>query len=185
MSIDLDLLGGAYLLRALGFMGAGFEGDLEQLAAHPDLLAQLQDNFSCCAGNMGNGGSLASMLSQGGIPASFNMPPPNMGNCQCANQYAMPQMPFGMGMSSQMNLKELFGSKRKAKKFEKLLKRDPFLRAQVEMMLGGQIIADKKNDGKIRVQPFAAGGFGGGMNPTTMMALATLAQMQQAAMGSG
>src|SRR5688572_28475178 len=109
MSVDLDLLGGAYLLRALGFMGASFDGDLQQLAANPDLLAKLQDTFGLCAGDMGHGGSLASMLQQGGIPSSMTMPPPNMQNCQCPNQYAMPQMPFGMGMSGQFNLKELFG----------------------------------------------------------------------------
>jgi hypothetical protein len=185
MAIDLDLFGGAYLLRALGFMGAGFEGDLEQLAAHPDLLNQLQDNFGVAAGDMGRSQSLAYALQSGGIPASMFMPPPNMANCPCPEHYAMQQMPFGMGMPARFDMKDLFGSRRKAKKFEKLLKRDPFLRAQVEMMLGGQIVEDKKNDGRIKVRPFMPGGFSGGIDPNTMMALAALGQMQQAAMAAG
>jgi hypothetical protein len=187
MSIDLDLLGGAYLLRALGFMGAGFEGDLEQLAANPQLLSQLQDHFGVAAGDMGHSQSLAWALQNGGIAPSMFMPPPNQANCPCPQHYAMGQMPFGfgMGMTSRMDLKELFGNRRQAKKFERLLKRNPFLRAQVEMMLGGQIIEDKKNDGKIKVRPFMTGGFSGGMDPNTMMALGALAQLQQAAMGAG
>jgi hypothetical protein len=185
MSIDLDLLGGAYLLRALGFMGQGIEGDLEQLAAHPQLLAQLQDDFGFAAGNMGQSQSLAWALQQGGIPPSFAMPPPDMHACPCPHHYSMPAMPFGMGMPARFDMKDLFSSRRKAKKFERLLKRDPFLRAQVEMMLGGQIIADKKNDGKIKVVPFAPGSFSGGMNPAAMNAALALGNIQAAAMQAG
>jgi hypothetical protein len=185
MSIDLDLVGGAYLLRALGFTGGEFPGDLADIQAQPNLFSQLQDSFANCAGHMGNGNDLASLLQQGGIPPSMFMPPPNMANCPCANQYAMPQMPFGLGLPAQLNFKDLFGSKRQAKKFEKALKKDPFLRAQVEMMLGGMIILDKKNDGKIKVQPFVGGGFAPGMDPQAMMALAALAQVQRGGMSTG
>ncbi len=183
--MNLDLLGGAYLLRALGFNPGGFEGDLSDLSANPELLSQLRDEFNSCAGSMRGGTSLASVLQSGGIPSSMMVPPPDMSQCPCQQMYSMPQGTFGMGMPARFDLKDLFSSRRKAKKFEKLLKKNPFLRAQVEMMLGGMIVTDKKNDGKIKVQPFMGSGFGGGMSPAAMNALGQLSQIQNAAIASG
>jgi hypothetical protein len=185
MHYPIPLLGGSHLLRALGIPADNVIGGLEDFRDQLGL-QDLQDTFHSCAGAMG-ANLLANLLQSGGIPASMFMPPPNMGCCGCPHQYAQPQG-FDFGASPDGNPFSLQGlmARHRGAQFEGFLRQNPFARAQVEMMLGGRIVPDGMNDGRIMVQPFGAGGgFPGGANPAAMSALGLLDQLSRGAMASG
>jgi hypothetical protein len=178
-----QLLGGSYLLRALGLPVDNVIQGLEDLHDQIHGLQGLQDTFSMCAGMMG-AGMLANLLQNGGIPGAMFMPPPNMGMCSCGHQYA-PSVGLDFGAAPGGNLFEKIMARGQGAQFEQYLMQNPFARAQVEMMLGGRIIPDGFADGRIRVQPFGTGGIPGGANPAAMAALGLLDTLSRAAMSTG
>ncbi len=174
--MDFNLVAGSHLLRALGFNPGGLMGQLEGFQEKPGVLNNLRDSFSMAAGFMA-GSALASMLQQGGIPGAGCVSPPNQGACQCGNSYAQPQtfdlgaspsgLPFGPGaMMARMQ----------GATFERFLQQNPFARAQAEMMLGGRILPDGIQDGRLQVVPFQQG-----QNPAAQ----ALEQMNRGAMSMG
>ncbi len=180
-----QLLGGSYLLRALGLPVDNVIQGLEDFHDQFYQLQGLQDTFSLCAGMMG-ANMLANLLQNGGIPGAMFMPPPNQGSCGCGGQYA-PSVGFDFGAApgqSPFSLGSLM-QRQRGGMFEQFLQQNPFARAQVEMMLGGRILPDGLPDGRIRVQPFSAGGIPGGANPAAMSALGVLDQLSRAAMATG
>ena len=184
MGFGIDrLLGGSHLLKALGVDSGGVLGQLDQLTNQLPFLGELRDSFSLACGGM-SPQMLAGMLQSGGIGMPLFMPPPNMGGCRCPGQFAMPQtfdfgaapggMPFGMGAVM---------ARHQGAKFERMLAKNPFARAQFEMAIGGRILPDGCKDGRITVQPFGTGFFpaGGAENAAFGQCNAMFAQMARAA----
>ena len=178
-----QLLGGSYLLRALGLPVDNVLQGLEDFHDQAHGLHGLQDTFSVCAGMMG-ASMLANLLQNGGIPGAMFMPPPNAGACPCPHHYS-PPVGLDFGAAPGGNLFEQVMARGRGAEFEQYLTQNPFARAQVEMMLGGRIMPDGFADGRIRVQPFAHGGIPGGANPAAMSALGLLDQLARSAMMTG
>ena len=180
--MDINLLGGSHLLRALGFNSGGLFNALEDFQSNLGVLQDLGDSFGFAAGF--TAGSLAGMLQSGGIPGAGVCMPPMMSRCPCPGSFAQPRN-FDFGATPPGTPSLLGKMNRKAAgKFERYLSQNPFARAQVEMMLGGRIIPDGRNDGKITVQPFGTMPFPGG-SPHAMAAMSFLDQVQRGAMNMG
>jgi hypothetical protein len=177
-----QLLGGSYLLRALGLPVDDVIRDLEDFHDQLHGLHGLQDSFGVYGSLMG-ANMLANLLQSGGIPGAMFMPPPSMGMCNVPHHYA-PPVGLDFGAAPGGNFFEKIMQRRQGAQFERYLKQNPFARAQVEMMLGGRIMPDGRNDGRIRVQPFFAGGIPGG-DPMAMAAMGLLDQLARASMASG
>ncbi|MBI4821242.1 MAG: hypothetical protein HY791_33590 [Deltaproteobacteria bacterium] len=179
------LVGGAHFMQALGVrMVEDFVDRVNTLQdAAGETLADLAGGFQQCSG-MG-AGALAGLLSGGGVPQAGAMPMPNMGGCPCAGSYAPPaRVDFGASAPGSSFMERL-GNRRAGAKLERFLKQNPFARQQVEMMLGGKIIPDGRNDGKLTVQPFPPGHFpaGGQQNAAAFSALGMLGDIANAANG--
>ncbi|MBI2376422.1 MAG: hypothetical protein HYV07_20675 [Deltaproteobacteria bacterium] len=179
------LVGGAHFMNALGVrMVEDFVDRVNTLQdAVGESLQDLAGGFQACSG-MG-AGALAGLLSSGGVPPSGAMPGPNMGGCPCAGSYAPPaRMDFGASAPGTPFFQRL-QNRRQGAQLERFLKQNPFARQQVEMMLGGQIIPDGRNDGKLTVQPFPPGYFpaGGQNNQAAFSALGMLNDIAGAANG--
>ncbi len=182
--MNVNMLGGAHLLRYLGFDARRFLSQLEDFHSQQlGMLQQMRDGFQFAAGFTA-ANQLASMLQSGMIPGSGLMMPPNMGLCCCPNMYAQPRMmDFGatddggvFGMKRAM-------ARREGAKLERALRRNPFMRQQVEMMLGGRIMPFGKNDGRMLVVPFPPGMMAPGGSPSSanLAAMDSLNQIMQAA----
>jgi hypothetical protein len=176
-----QLLGGSYLLRALGLPVDNVIQGLEDFHDQVHGLQGLQDTFSMVSGLMG-ASMLANLLQSGGIPGAMFMPPPMLPGG--GNGWA-PSVGLDFGAAPGGNLFQQIMARGQGSQFEQYLTQNPFARAQVEMMLGGRIIPDGFADGRIRVQPFASGGIPGGANPAAMAALGLLDQLSRAAMSTG
>jgi hypothetical protein len=185
MNLNVNLLGGSHLLRALGLEPDGMLGDLQQMQQQQlGMLRNLSDSFGSAAGRMG-AGMLANLLQGGGIPGQGCCVPPNASQCGCGGQYAQPQN-FDFGATPGQNPFS-FGAlmqRGQGAQFERLLNTDPFMKASVEMFLGGKIMNDGMADGRIQVQPFP-----GGQNPrgsaAAQGAMGFLDQISRAAQGTG
>jgi hypothetical protein len=160
-----ELRGGSWLLRAL--LQANSEQLLGTLAdiGRNEQLHLIQDEFERASMNM-SPMQLAGMLRSGSIPGALSMPrPEDMLRAAFAAMYAPPQS-FGLTGNSP---------------FERYLKENPHERGLLEMALGGRIMSAE--NGTLRVQPFAVGGFGGGANAndSAFIAQNMLASMMRAA----
>lgn len=181
------MIGGSHLLNALGVNAGMVLGRLERFEQQVQNLQTMALGFGAAAGHMGPS-ALAQMLQMGGIPPAAHMSAPPWGHCACPGRYAMPRT-FDFGAAPGQNpfgLPALF-ARHQGGRFERLLNRNPFARAQAEMMLGGRILPDGLADGRITVQPFAPGFFpaGGAGNMAAGHAMHALNQLQQAAYSAG
>jgi hypothetical protein len=168
MSNGVNLLGGRYLLQALG-LGPMFFDQLEQFGAQLGALGMLSDQFQATSGDL-SALRLASML-QGGIPGRCMVASPNMGSA-AQTGWAMPQT-IDLGASPGSSpIGQMLASSRGAM-FERLLRTHPHIRQQFEMQMGGRMIDDGIDDGKVSLMPFSSGVFpaGGGDPYTTAMGL--------------
>ncbi len=185
--MNVNMLGGAHLLRYLGLDAGRFLSQLEDFHSQQlDMLSQMRDGFQFASG-FSAATQLASMLQSGMIPGAGLMMAPNMALCGCAGMYAKPyEMDFGAYDGDARGLRGLLErarTRRHGAKFERRLARDPFFRQQVEMMLGGRIVPDGVKDGKLKIMPFPPGLMlpGGTPNPAMMGAVAFMSQIMQAA----
>lgn len=184
MSFDFNmsfgLRGGSHLLRGLGLDADGFFGGLEAFDGNLAVLNDLSDSFQMAAMSAA---MLANLLSTGGIPgAGCTMPPGQaMARCPCQDQYSPPQR-FDFG-ASDGNIFQRIMARQEGANFERFLSCNPFARAQLGMMLGGEIVPDGRADGRITVQPFQNGQFPQGSAAAS--ALTALNQITQAGMALG
>ena len=152
---NTNLLGGSHLLRALGFNVDGFFDQLQQFQGNPAFMQGLRDSFMMAAGSFG-ANALANLLQTGGIPGQGAMIPPSAyTGSPAAGMYAPPQN-FDFGARPGQGFFEGIMNRQQGRRFERMLGNDPFARQQVEMMLGGHIIPDGRNDGRLTVLPFPA-----------------------------
>jgi hypothetical protein len=177
MGNGIDLLrGGTHFLNGLG-AGTDFLHQLEELQ-ELQLLHELGDSFQRAAGGI-SPNMLASMLQNGSIAGPLMMPGPNMGNCNCPHNYAMPQMvDFGASPAPSFSAASLY-QRAQGSMFERFLKSNPFARQQVEMAMGGRIMPDGVDDGRMAIMPFGNGHFpaGGAQNNSFAQAAQIFAQM--------
>lgn len=179
MSSLIGLVGGSHLLRA---MGLHMEGVLHQLEHQTQRLQGLADHFErlAMAPHM-----LGSLLSSGALPAPMCMPPPFMGGCPCPGHYAAPRsMDLGAAPPG-ANFFQKLAARKAGAKLERFLNKNPFARQQFEMMMGGRIVPDGRNDGRLTVVPFPPGYFpaGGAHNAAAFSALGMLDDLSRAAAG--
>ena len=182
--MNINMLGGAHLLRYLGLDAGRFLSQLESFHGQQfGMLQQISDGFHFAAGFTA-ANQLANMLQSGMIPGQGMMMPPNMACCCCPGQYAQPRMmDFGaMPGAAPFSMPGLFARQQGAM-FERALSTNPFMRQQVEMMLGGRISPDGVADGRMMVTPFPPGMMtpGGSPNPSAMAAMDFMSQIMQAA----
>ena len=146
----------------LNAMGAGrLLGRLEAFMQPSQTLQQLQTGFGIASGML-DPSTIAQSFQNGTMaPAGF-MPPPPWNNCGCAGTYAQPRT-FDFGASANQNpfsMDALFnrfqGSMFEAS-MSQMMATNPMARQTLEMMLGGTIVPDGMNDGRITVQPFSPG----------------------------
>jgi hypothetical protein len=104
-------------------------------------------------------------------PLSFLKGPLGMG---------MPVLPRGFNPFGGVTREAPFGKGFVGRQMERAIKRDPFFKSQMEQMLGGKIIPDRRNDGKLTIwrPPFSQVGgimkqaLGAAMLPNLGMAAA-------------
>lgn len=167
------LLGAQHLLRALGVRMEGMLERLSETGGGGEGLGELADSFGRCGGITPQ--ALGALLSSGSVPCAGAVPPPNAGNCRCPQGYAPPQQ-LDLGASPQdAGVFERLSNRFQAASFERFLQQNPFVRQQVEMMLGGKILPDGRADGRLTVQPFPPGhvpGAGAGQGGEAIQAIA-------------
>jgi hypothetical protein len=185
MGYGIDrLLGGSHLLNGLGLDSRGLLAQLEGFQDQLEVLEELRDSFQRTCGGL-SPNMLASMLQNGGIGAPLMMPPPNAGHCSCPQNYAPPQT-FDFGAApgqSPLSLPAMF-QRMQGGMFERFLQTNPFARQQFEMAMGGRIVPDGMNDGRVTVQPFSNGFFpaGGAQNTPFAAAAGMFDQMARASL---
>ena len=182
--MNVNMLGGAHLLRYLGLDAGRFLSQLEGFHSQQlDMLQHMRDGFHFAAGFTA-ANQLASMLQSGMIPGAGMMMAPNMALCPCSGMYAQPRMmDFGASPGEFPFSRSARMARREGAQFERLMRKNPFLRNQVEMMMGGRIIPTGMADGRMMVMPFPPGMMtpGGSPNPANMAAMEFLNQITQAA----
>ena len=186
--MSVHMLAGNHVLRFLGLDPGRFLSQLENFhSQQTDMLQQMRDGFNYAAGFTA-ATQLASMLQSGVIPGAGSVGAPNMGNCNCGNMYAQPRtMDFGaMPGAFPFSFPALMQRQRGAM-FERMLQQNPFIRQQVEMMMGGRIMPDGMADGRMSITPFPPGMMspGGTPNPAAMGVMDAMNQVMQAASTMG
>jgi hypothetical protein len=152
-------MGGAPFIRALGVDTPQFYEQLGELRGREEAFAEMGDRFQSLAGMPMP--SFARMYQQGGF--TFVMPPPNIASCGCPFSYAPTRtMDFGArpgvpGWTPAGRWNRMEGAR-----FEHFLRTHPFARQQFEMSVGGRIVPDGFDDGRITVEPFPPGFFPSG-----------------------
>jgi hypothetical protein len=178
----------------LGFFnikGAGIGVAIDSLTGNQlGVLANLHDQFLETA--LGRGTGPIERMMGTGIPPFLGMPSPMgaypglMPFCGCG--YAgMQQVDLAAGSSNIPFFSKLFNPHRRmAGRFERLLRTNPYARAQFEASIGGRITGfGLRNDGVFTVQRFAPGfhpGMALNMNPMAGTALGGLYGMEQSIM---
>jgi len=182
------LVGAQHLMRA---MGCDLERMIQQLNGLQQGIpgmANLADRFSNTGGITAP--HLGQLISNGNVPGHMAMPRVAAQSCRCPSKYA-PTQNFDFGASSSPNMVERLGSRIQGAMFERLLNTNPFARQQLEMMLGGRILPDGMNDGRIQVQPnpmlqpYGGKGLGGPRAAAAATAQGYLNQLNQAGMRQG
>ena len=181
LNLNMSMIAGNHFLNALGVDSSSMMMRLEvQAGQSGQSLSNLANGFATAAGMLPS--ALAQMLQLGNVPAAAAMPMVPWGACMCPNMYAQPQT-IDFGDDGSKGFLGKFLARQKGARLERMLDRDPFKRAQAEMMLGGVILPDGSADGKLTIQPFATGYFpaGGAGNLAAAHAMAALNQVNQAA----
>lgn len=156
-----NLLAGQHLLRALGVRMESMFDAIGEADDGGSGLSDLADSFGRCGGGM-TPQLLGKLLSSGAIPQQCAMPPPQSGGCKCSKGYARPkQIDFGASRPG-ASFFEGLSNRLQGAAFERFLGQNPFIRQQMEMALGGRILPDGMNDGRISVLPFEQGHAPGG-----------------------
>ncbi len=183
----------------LGFFnirGAGIGVAIDSLTGNSTgVLANLYDQYLETALGRGTGPieRMMGTMGAGMIPPFLGMPSPMaaypglMPFCGCG--YAgMQRVDLAAGSSNIPILSSLLSPRRRmAGRFERLLRSNPYARAQFESSIGGRIVNfGPRNNGVFTIQRFAPGfnpGMAMAMNPMAGTAMGGLYGMEQAMMG--
>jgi hypothetical protein len=177
------LVGGSHLLNALGINSNEVFEQLNAIQQRMGLLQQLGNGFQASGGLQPS--ALAGLLQQGNIPAAGAMPPPNAGGCGCGGFANAKELDLGSSPPGAPPMQQLMNRQQGAM-MERFLRANPFGRQQLEMALGGKILSDGIDDGKIRIQQQQQGQFpGGGISNTAANGvMGALGGLNQAALAS-
>src|SRR5262245_18253211 len=120
-----SLLGGSYLLRALGLRVDNVFRGLEDFHDQLDQLHDLQDTFGRYAGLMGDG-TLANLLQSGGIPGAMFMPAPSLWRGSSSHYAPSIGLDFGAAPGASPFGFEALMRRQQGAMFERYLEQNPF-----------------------------------------------------------
>ena len=176
--MKLDWFAGLEALRALGLDTPALQQQFDVLARSPGRMADVYGQSSQMAGHLAYPLGFERFLRS---DRGDGMPGPDPRQCRCRGRYARP---YGAPRPyDRIDFGQLLSSRRDAKKLERMLRRNPQVRRQVEALLGGRVRLDQRIDGRIRVQPFRRSVTG--MPPAMARVSGALDNIDQRAMGNG